>query len=452
MPPDPHPPGPQGRLAPVRNLLAIRRDPAAFFLRLAREHGSAASFRLGGRRLYFFSEPEAVREVFVTKASSLRKGFVSPPTWKMFTDLLGNGLLTTHGGPAHTRQRKLVVPAFHKERLAGYARIMADAADAETAAWTDGASVDVAAEMSRLTLIIVARSLFGSDLSGSAGVVKHALDECIHVLERTRSPLYRFTAKKTQALFERGKAGLDDAVASVIADHRQRGGDRGDLLSVLLLARDEETGELGMDDQQVRDEVLTILTAGHETTASALTWTFHLLAQNPDAEQRLHAEVDAVLPGGQPPGLAELGRLVYTRRVLTEAMRLYPPVWAISRWTTEPVEIGGVRLPADVPLTVSPYVTQRDARWFPEPERFLPERWEEGQGPDRPKYAYMPFGGGSRVCAGESFAWMEGTLLLASLARKWKFTADPAKPPPQPLAAVTLRPRDGLWMRLEKRV
>lgn len=439
-------------LTPLTNLLSLRDDPPGFFLRLAREFGPAASFRLGRRRFYFFSGPEAVREVLVTRAGVMHKGFLVRWVWEQLVGVMGNGPLTSEGA-FHDRQRRLVVPAFHRERLAGYARTMTDAAKAHTAHWRDGVTLDMASELSAMTLVIVARSLFGADLRGKVGPIREALGTLMALVELMRSPWQQWGWSSGMRSYRRAKRQLDAAVDSIIAERRRQGDDdRGDLLSLLLLARDEETGGPGMTDAQVRDEVMTILLAGHETTASALAWTLHLLAEHPEAAARLHAEIDAVLPGDRAPELADVGRLTYTRQVFTEAMRLYPPAWILARQTTEPVEIANWRLPRGALCLLSPYATHRDPEWFPEPERFLPERWSESEGePARPKHAYFPFGGGPRSCAGEAFAWLEGTLLLAILTRHWTFAAAEGKPAPEKLAAVTLRPRHGLWMRLQTR-
>lgn len=446
-----HPPGPRGALSPIINLLALRADPPGFFLQLARRYGPAASFRLGGRRFYFFSGPEAVREVLVSRAGVMHKGFVVRRVWVQLMGIMGNGLLTSEDA-FHHHQRRLVVPAFHRERLAGYARIMTDALAEHTARWVDGATLDLAEELSELTLVIVARSLFGAELSGSVSTIRSALGTLARLVEVARSPWQQWHYSPAMRAYRRAKAQLDAVVAGIVATRRREGDhDRGDLLSMLLLARDEETGGPGMSDAQVRDEVMTILLAGHETTAGALAWTLHLLGQHPAAEARLHAELDAALPDGRAAGLADLSSLVYTRQVFTESMRLYPPAWVLARQAMAPVEVAGWKLPRGAMCLLSPYATHRDPAWFPEPERFLPERWDPTEETTRPKYAYFPFGGGPRSCAGEAFAWMEGTLLLAGLARRWRFAAAPDKPLPESLAAVTLRPRNGVWMRLHFR-
>lgn len=448
---EPVPPGPRGFWAPLRNLLELRRDPPGFFLRLAREYGPVSSLKFLGRRLYFFAAPEGVREVLVTRAEVMQKGFLVRRIWESLVGVMGNGLLTSEG-EFHARQRRLVVPSFHRERLAGYAAIMVADTAAHTARWRDGQSLDFAEEMSHLTLGIVGRSLFGANLGRNADEISGALGTLMGLVERTRSPLQQLPWSRAMREYERARGKLDAVVRGLIAERRASGEqDRGDLLSVLLLARDEETGAPGMDDTQIRDEVMTIMLAGHETTASALAWTFHLLAQHPEAAAKLHAELDEVLPVGYVPTLADLPRLVYTRQTLSEAMRLFPPAWILARRTTEPVTVAGWNLPANAACILSPYASHRDPQWFPEPECFRPERWEKETAAARPKHAYFPFGGGPRSCAGEAFAWMEGTLLLAGIARDWRLVPDPSYPPPEPLAAITLRPRRGMWMRAVRR-
>ena len=447
----PVPPGPRGFWAPVRNLLELRRDPPAFFLKLAREYGPVSSLQFLGRRLYFFAAPEGVREVLVTQADSMQKGFLVKRIWESLVGVMGNGLLTSEG-EFHARQRRLVVPSFHRERLARYAAIMVENTAAHTARWTDGQSMDFAEEMSHLTLGIVGQSLFGANLGQNAEAIGQALGTLMSLVERTRSPLQQLPWSRSAREYEHARTKLDEVVLGMITARRASGEhDRGDLLSVLMLARDEETGGPGMTDTQIRDEVMTIMLAGHETTASALAWTFHLLAQRPEVETLLHAELDEVLPPGYTPTLADLSRLVYTRQVLSESMRLYPPAWILARRTTEAVTVAGWSLPANAACVLSPYASHRDPRWFPEPERFLPERWEKEAAAARPKHAYFPFGGGPRSCAGEAFAWMEGTLLLAEIARNWRLAPDAAYPPPEKLAAITLRPRRGMRMRSLRR-
>ncbi len=447
------PDGPRGFFSGLRNLRALRRDPPGFLLTLARDYGGTASFRLPGRWYYFFSEPEAVREILVTRAAVMQKGFLIKIVWSLLKRVMGNGLLTSEGS-FHDRQRRLIVPVFRRDRMTGYATIMTESSRAQSAGWRDGDTRNLAEELSHLTLAVVARSLFGADVRDGAEAVSRAMTTLMGLVEGSRSPLDLLLFPRTMRRFHRAKAQLDAAVVGIIARRRAQGDeDRGDLLSMLLLARDEETGDPGMSDQQVHDEVMTIILAGHETTAGALSWAFHLLGQHPEVEARLHAELAAVLPGGQPPTLGDLPRLVYTKQVFSETMRLFPPAWLLARQTTQAVEIGGYPFPKGAMFILSPYAMHRDPRWFPEPEVFRPERWsdEEIARTPRPKHAYIPFGGGPRSCAAEGFAWMEGTLVLADLARHWQFRHAPGTPEPEPLAAVTLRSRHGVPMVFRRR-
>jgi cytochrome P450 len=249
--------------------------------------------------------------------------------------------------------------------------------------------------------------------------------------------------------FEKARDRLDQTIYGLIRERRQSGEDTGDLLSMLLLAQDEEADGGSMTDTQVRDEALTLFLAGHETTANALTWTWYLLSQNPACEARLHQEIDSVLED-RVPEMADLQKLCYTEMILAEAMRLYPPAWAIGRMSKEPFELGGVAIAAKSICILSPYVTQHDARWFPDPERFDPERWTPEAREARPKFSYFPFGGGARVCIGERFAWMEGVLLLATLAQKWRLRLAPDQRV-EPLPLITLRTKYGMRMTLEAR-
>jgi cytochrome P450 len=251
------------------------------------------------------------------------------------------------------------------------------------------------------------------------------------------------------ARFARAVALLDGIVYRIIAERRASGEDRGDLLSMLMAADDVEGDGTRMTDRQLRDEVMTILLAGHETTANALTWTWYLLARNPSAGERLHEEVDRAL-GGRPPGAADLPALGYVERVFAESMRLYPPAWGLGRRALADHEVGGYTVPAGGLVAMSPYVVQRDPRWWPDPERFDPDRFLPEARAARPRFAYFPFGGGARQCIGESFAWMEGVLLLSALAQRWSFRLAPG-PPVEPQALITLRPRHGIRMRAEAR-
>jgi cytochrome P450 len=446
-------PGPRRRY-PGEFVVAFTRDRLRFLERLAREHGDFAYFRLGREGMAFVNHPDLIRDVLVTKQRSFRKGRGLERA-KM---LLGEGLLTSEG-EFHRRQRRLMQPAFHRERVAAYGDVMARYAARAGARWAPGATLDVADEMTRLTLAIVGKTLFDADVEGEAREIGDALTEAFHSFTFAVLPFGELLDRlplPPVVRFHRARARLDATIYRLIHERRRSGEDRGDLLSMLLLAQDAEGGG-GMSDEQLRDEAMTLFLAGHETTANLLTWTWYLLSQHPDVERRLHAEVDAVLaepdggaPDGRLPSAADLARLPYARMVLAESMRLYPPAWIVGRRAVEPVELGDYAIPARTIVLLSQYVTHRDARWFPEPERFDPERWVPEAAAARPRFSYFPFGGGARVCIGEQFAWMEGTLLLATLARRWRLRLAPGHPIAlQPI--ITLRPKHGMRMVPERR-
>jgi cytochrome P450 len=437
---------PPGENRPLSTIFALRRDPLGFLERTAARHGDLALLRVGPYRLLYVNHPDLVHELLVAKHASFAKGRILDQA----RDLFGQGLLTSEGD-FHRRQRRLILPAFHRRRIEGYAAAMvSDAADTAER-WQDGATVDLAQEMMRLTLRIVARSLFSLDVEDrEAHEVGRALDALVAAFELTVNPFRRLMEKLPLPSIRRAHralATLDALVYRLIDERRRSGGGGEDLLSMLLDARDEEGS--GMDDRQVRDEVMTLFLAGHETTANALTWTWSLLARHPEAAARFRAEIDAVL-GDRLPGADDVPRLAFTRQVLTESMRLYPPAWAISRRVVEPVEIGGVPLAPGNGVLACQWVAHRDARFFPDPLRFRPERWTESFEAGLPKLAYFPFGGGPRLCIGLGFAWMEGILLLATLGRRWTMDLAPdqgIEPDPR----ITLRPKRGVRVTLRRR-
>jgi cytochrome P450 len=362
--------------------------------------------------------------------------------------LLGEGLLTSEGA-FHTRQRRLVQPAFHRERLAAYAAAMVECASHTRDSWNSGAKYDIAREMNRLTLAIVARTLFSADVSSDADEIGAALTEVLGLFETVLMPFSEWLEKlplPSVRRFERARDTLDRIIYGIIADRRRNPRDTGDLLSMLLMAQDEGSG---MDDKQVRDEALTLFLAGHETTANALTWTWYLLSENPAVERELHAELDRVL-GRRLPGFDDLAALKYVEMVFAEAMRLYPPAWSIGRRNIEAYRVGDYELPPRSIVLMSPFVVHRDPRWFKEPERFDPSRFSPDAAAARPKFSYFPFGGGARVCIGERFAWMEGVLLLATLAQRWRLRLIPSHPV-EMRALITLRPKNGMMMAVNER-
>ncbi|HEV2126236.1 MAG TPA: cytochrome P450, partial [Chloroflexota bacterium] len=366
--------------------------------------------------------------------------------------------LLTSEGQYHRRQRRLAQPAFHRRRLGGYAQVMAEYSVQQQQTWADGAVLDLAEEMRELTLRIAAKTLFDTEVAAEVQEISDALTESLRLYGWATLP---FAAKLEPFLpfltrrFERARTRLDATVYRMIAERRASGDDRGDLLSMLLLARDVDTvddvdGDGGqMTDQQLRDEAMTVLLAGHETTANALAWTWYLLSQNPQVQARFHAEVDVVL-GGRAPEREDLPRLLYTRMVFSEAMRCYSPAWIIARRALEDCPLGAFLLPAGTLVLMSQWVTHHDSRHYPDPFRFDPERWTVDAAANRPRFAYYPFGGGSRVCIGEQFAWMEGVLVLATLASLWQFGLVPGHRVVA-LPSITLRPKHGIRMLAKRR-
>ena len=438
-------PGPRQRF-PAQHMFVMRRDPLEFLTGLARRWGDVVHFRLAGQHVTLLSDPEHVRDVLVTR----QKMFVKSRALERARLLLGNGLLTANG-EYHLRQRRLAQPAFHRQRIAGYAATMIEEGLKIRETWRDGARLDIPREMMRVTLAIAGRTMFSTDVSGEAEEIGAALTDAMELFDIAVLPFAELFVKLPlpgSRRFNRARARLDQTVERIIAERRRDDRDRGDLLSMLMMARDEEGDGSGMSDAQLRDEALTIFLAGHETTANAMAWTWYLLSRNPAAESRMHAELDAVL-GVRTPEPADFPALEYTRRVLAESMRLYPPAWVLGRRPLVEFEIGGHRVPADSIVLMSQWVVHRDPRWWREPLRFDPDRWTDAAERERPKFAYFPFGGGTRQCIGEHFAWTEGVLLLATIAQRWRFHLAPgAVPATQPL--ITLRAR-GMEMVAEKR-
>jgi cytochrome P450 len=440
------PPGPPATLF-SRLLYWPGRDPLAFFTGLARTYGDVVRVRLGPEDVWMLSDPAAIRDVLVTNQRFFAKG----RGLERARRLLGDGLLTSEAA-VHVRQRRLMQPAFHRDRIASYGEVMTTYADRVCDGWSDGDVVDVAQEMNRLTLAVVGKTLFDADVEQQAREVGDAMNAVMasfwtmmlplsHLLERLPIPVIRRS--------RRARERLDAIIYGMIADRRRHPGDRGDLLSMLLLAQDEEGDGGGMSDQQVRDEAMTIFLAGHETTANALAWTWALLSGAPDVEARLHEELDRVL-GGRLPTVADLPSLAYVERVVTESMRLYPPAWIVGRRALRDYAVAGYTIPARAIVILCPYVVHRDPRLFPDPERFDPDRWTPEFRAALPPFAYFPFGGGSRRCIGESFAWMELSLVVAAIARRWTLRVLPDHPVvPQPV--VTLRLKHGLKVALSRR-
>jgi cytochrome P450 len=439
------PPSPHGNLL-TGHLREFQRGRLAFMTRCARDYGDVTALRLGPRRVFLVNHPDPIEEVLVTKSRHFIKHFAL----RLNPMILGKGLLTSEGD-FWLRQRRLIQPAFIRSRLAAYGSSMVAAAERVLAEWKPGEMREMATEMSRITLDITAATLFGGDAHDSAGEVRDILQFMqesflVRFSRIIPIPIWLPTPHNRRARRLVGR--LDEIVYGFIKQRRQNGEYNGDLLSILLQARDEDDGG-GMTDQQVRDEAMTLFLAGHETTALALAWTWYLLATHPETEERLLAELADVLHG-RAPTVEDLPRLKYTEAVVTEAMRIRPPVYAIGREALDDCEIGGFRVPRKTTILMSQWVVHHDPRWFHEPDKFQPERWLGDLAHQLPKYAYFPFGGGPRLCVGNTFAMMELVLVLATIAPRFRFTLKPDHPI-IPWATFTLRPLHGIPAPIQPR-
>ena len=428
------------------NLSAYRRDPLGFGRHVAARYGDVVDLRVFNRRIFFLAHPEHIHQVLVKDADKFHKS----PVYRIFLGrALGEGLLTSDG-EFWRRQRRLAQPAFHHGRIQSYARTMVEYADATASRWGGQETLLVNKEMARVTLEIVCRTLFSTDIRAQADTIGHALSELLEAItEATGAAVFvpEWLPTRNNRRIRRGVAELDSVVMPLIEARRRSGEDTGDLLSMLLLARDED-GQ-GMSDRQVRDEAVTLVLAGHETTANALTWAWVLLAQHPEVEVKLHAELAAVL-GGELPGLEHVRSLSYTEQVIKETMRLYPPIPEFARQALSDVPLGEFVIPKGTIVMVPVFAMHHDPRWFEDPDSFRPERFANGAEKALPKLAYLPFGGGPRVCIGNAFAQMEATLLLATLAQRYRLRLEPQQQV-TPDATLTLRPKGDLRMQLEPR-
>jgi cytochrome P450 len=434
------PPGPPGRFL-TGHLGELRRDTLGLFTRCAREYGDCVLLRYGLTPVYLLFHPDLIEQVLHSR------NFIKHYALRMNRRLLGNGLLSSEGD-FWLRQRRLIQPAFLRDRIPGHATAMVEQAERLADTWADGQTRNVYADMRQLTLEIAARTLFGADASGQGQVVYEALRAVMDSFNSRLFSVLRLPESfPTLGNLRAGRAVRRlNAILYKIIEQARSSGRQDDLLSILLHARDEQDGT-GMTDQQLRDEAMTLFLAGHDTTALALSWTWYLLAQHPEVVAPLEAELRAVL-AGRAPGAADLPRLRYTEMVIQEVMRLYPPAYALGRQAIEACDIGGYHLPAGGTVVMPQWVVHRDPRFWDDPERFHPARWANELA-TRPRYAYFPFGGGPRVCIGNTFAMMEAVLLLATLARRYRMRLVPG-PPVRPKPRLTLAPDRGIEVVLEK--
>jgi len=438
------PPGPKGKLI-MGVMREFNRDMFGFVTR-CRDYGDVVRTRFLYVYAYFLYNPSDIEALLTTNAKSYRKAesLRSP----FFRRLVGNGLVTSEGD-FWRRQRRLAQPAFHRQRISSYGNVMVQYAQRAIASWKPGERRDLARDMTRLTLEIVVKTLFNSDVSNDADQVGEILSGLVRPFASQATLKWiadnRLPTPGHRRYF-RAVSEIDRIVYRIIAERRASGYDEGDLLSMLLQAQDDDGSQ--MTDAQLRDEVMTLFLAGHETTALALSWSWYLLATHPQAEQKFHAEIDQVL-GGRAPNVSDLPKLKYTEMIAKEAMRLYPPAYAIGREAIEETEIGGYSVPKRTQVFAFPWVTHRDPRYFDEPDAFKPERWESTE--QLPKYAYFPFGGGPRQCIGNYFAMMEIVLLLATIGQRFRFSLDPGHKV-EVLPVLSLRPKNGIKVIVEPRI
>jgi len=429
------------QLSPVR----IEFDALTYVSENAAKYGPLYAITVGNVVTYVISDPQLAHEILVTRHSEFHKAEV---VRKAVGPFAGNGLFTSEGD-FWRRQRKLAQPAFHHQRIAAYGTVVTDEAKKLITAWRAGETRDIAHEMMALTLKVVNKTLFNVEVTEQ---IDHIGTLTMTVLEAANDrinnyyPLWERLFKRQQRREAAAIAELDRLIYGFIADHRAQGTDNGDLLAMLLAARDD--GGEPMSEQQLRDEMLTIFVAGHETTANALTWTWHLLAENPAVEAKLLAEIATL--AGRTPTVRDLTGLPYSEQVVKEAMRLYPPAGGVTRQALHDIELGGHRIPKGRDIAISTYTMHRNPQFFPEPLRFDPERFAPENEGRIPKYAYLPFGGGPRVCIGNSFAMMEARLALIAIAQMWQLTHAPN----QTVRAeqlFTIRPKGGLKMVVASR-
>lgn len=442
------PPGPRGREALGFLGRGNTSRTLTFLEQTARRFGPISYFRFLNQQIYLVDDPTLIQEILVTRQHSFRRDNGAT----LLRELVGDGLLT-RDEPRHRERRRLMQPAFHRAQIAAYADAMVEQADRVSGEWEGHPTIDIGAEMKRLTLAIVGTCLFGTDFTTHAAEIARVLQRVLKRSSRI-APFVAFLEpwmQRYRRVFPHGpslfyhkeRAQLERILAPVIGQHRSdhsRSGSSGDLLSLLIAARDEQDGKL--DDEDLGNEVVTLVLAGHETTATALTWAWYLIASHPEVEHRLHAEVDAIL-GTRLPAMDDIPRLRYTSFVFAEVLRLYPPALAFGRRPLEPVLLGGYIIPRGASVLVSPYITQRNPKLYDDPLEFRPDRWENLA---PPKGAYFPFGAGAKMCIGESFAKLEGVLALAVLSQRWRLRTV-ADSTVLPIAGVTLAPERPILLR-----
>jgi len=439
------PPGPKG-IPVLGSSLDYFKDILKFLLSVKNEFGDIAYFRLGNRSMYLVSDPQNVKDVLVTHNRNFRKSRALQRS-KL---VVGEGLLTSEAD-FHLKQRRMMQPVFHNNRISCYSESMSDYAMKISADWKNGDVIDVHKAVMKITLGVVVKTLFSTDIDSESSEIGEALTIIMKQFPRLLFPFSEyFDNLPIPANIKRKRAmdKLDNIIYKMIESRRNDKSRYDDLLSLLIDATDEQENTR-MDDSQLRDETMTLFIAGQESTANAITWTLYLISRSPEVERKIHEEIEGVT-GGKLPTWDHYQKMKYLINVFSESLRLYPPAWAVVRRAISDYELDGYVVPAGADIMMSQYVIHRDDRYYTDPDKFRPERWSEEFRKNIPQYAFFPFGGGPRRCIGEGFAWMEGVLILATLLKNWKMsTYNNSDVIPDPL--VTLRPKNGLLMRVEKR-
>jgi cytochrome P450 len=429
--------------------LWARRHPLRMMAELGAWPGDLAEVRIGSQSFVLIKHPDLVQELLVGHADQVEKGRTAER--KRFFAFLGDGLLTSEG-EAHRRQRRLMLPAFHRSRLASYGEIMVRTATAASSKWREGETRDFTAEMMNLTLSVVGNALFSSDLGGAAETIANAFNGLVTNLNQLIFPGASWILRSPLPFarrIRRAQATLDEIIYRLIRARRADKGDTGDLLSTLLLAEDAENPGEGLSDVEIRNQVMTLFFAGQETTANALSWIWWLLAQDPEAQAALKAELARVL-GAREPSFSDVPHLIFTGQIVSEALRLYPPVWTMGRSALADIALGGHAIRKGSLVLASQWVIQRDSRWFPDPAAFRPSRWTSEFRGQLPRFAFFPFGGGARSCIGEHFAWTELVLVVATIARQWRPSLTPEARDIQPFPRISLCSDRPVRLRLDR--
>ncbi len=437
------PPGPKGKFL-TGHLFSFKRDSLSFLKEIADKYGDIVYFKIGPIGVTLFNHPKHIREVLSTN----HHNFVKGRPLEMAKILLGEGLLTSEGS-FHRQQSRIIQPAFHRRMIKSYATAMTESAEDFMKDWKDGMKLDVLDEMINMSIVIAGKALFSTDLRQEASNINRALHEVMSLFGRVAVPFSEWLLKlplPSNIRFKKAKAKLDETIYGIIKQRQQHPIDSDDLLSILLRAQNEQNGAPGISDQQVRDEAMTLFLTAFDTTSLALAWTWYLLSQHPTAEALLFKELDQKLQGPTPT-VEDVPQLKFTRMVFAESMRLFPPLYLISRQALEDFDIDQYRIPAGTIILMSPYLIHRDPRFHSDPEAFKPLSWSKKTNSQNSKYTYFPFSRGPRSCIGEHFAWMEGILVLATIAQNWQLKlAQPSSI--KFLQSINLRPKNGIKMQV----